>query len=207
MPKRKKSDNPDQLSLFSNDLFSESQKQSSKPDMCEQNSANEKRNNNISQSEFSTEDNLEYDQSIISNLQNNDKETLDLFLPFTYEDILEEIREISDKKSRLPDLIVPVTKFEGQIIQVLANMRNSGFLLFLYGVSGVGKSTFVSSLKFQTYIPIKEVVSIKANELEQEDNNISKFDELINQIKAKVSSFFLENTKSGDKLCIVIEHF
>lgn len=206
MPKRKKSDNPDQLNLFSNDLFSESQKQSSKPDTCKQNSANEKRNNNISQSEFSTEDNLEYDQSIISNLQNNDKETLDLFLPFTYEDILEEIGEISDKKSRLPDLIVPVTKFEGQIIQVLANMRNSGFLLFLYGVSGVGKSTFVSSLKFQTYIPIKEVVSIKANELEQEDNNISKFDELINQIKAKVNSFFLENTKSGDKLCIVIEH-
>ncbi|MEA5514863.1 ATP-binding protein [Nodularia sp. UHCC 0506] len=137
-------------------------------------------------------------------LESNPEKSDNLFLPFSYEDIIDEIGE---KKSRLPDLIVPVTKFEKEIVKVLSNIINSsGKLLFLYGASGVGKSTFISSLQFQPGIPVKEIVSIKANELLEENKSISKFDELIQQIQNKANTFFAENTKNGEKLCIVIEH-
>lgn len=206
MPRRKEPDNPDQLTLFS-ELFSQSQEDNSK-DVLKSNSSEMLKeikinNSNLLQSPIAIEEELSQNPKNISDKKTDNRENLDLFLPFTYEEILEEI---GDKKSRLPDLIVPVTEFEKKIIQVLGNMRNVGFLLFLYGVSGVGKSTFISSLKFQTYIPIKEVAPIKANELGEEDDNISKFDELIHQIKNKANSFFSKNIKSGDKLCIVIEH-
>ncbi|MFM6399491.1 ATP-binding protein [Planktothrix sp.] len=209
MPKRKKiKHDPDQLEFI---LFPQSEPEANTNvnDLLQPNSINTNDKYNEYKENFEpsisekNEDGLDHKKEINSNIVVKENTNLDLFLPFTYEEILEEIGE---KKSRLPDLIVPVTKFEEQIIQVLANTRNTGFLLFLHGVSGVGKSTFISSLKFQAYIPIKEVVSIKANELSQEDHEISKFDELIHQIKNKVNSFFVENIKSGDKLCIVIEH-
>lgn len=151
---------------------------------------------------FSPSEKIPQQQEIIEE-NKVDKENLDLFLPFTYEEILEEIGE---KKSRLPDLIVPVTKFEEQIIQVLADMRNIGFLLFLYGVSGVGKSTFISSLKFQTYIPVQEIVSIDASELIKKDDSGLKLKELIKKIKQEAINFFSENNKNNDKLCIVIDY-
>ena len=190
MPKKDK-DNPDQLqfNLFSGEFFVEFPKKQSETVSFQSNVDDIRRSGSDENLEQVIEDN------------NIRKEVLDLFLPFSYEEILAEVEE-GEKKSRLPDLIVPVIKFEEQIIQVLANIKNSGFLLFLYGASGVGKSTFISSLKFQKYIPIKEVLSIKANELEK----TLKFDQLTSQIKIKINSFFLENTKNGDKLCIVIEH-
>jgi ABC-type dipeptide/oligopeptide/nickel transport system ATPase subunit len=127
---------------------------------------------------------------------------LDLFLPLTYEEIL---KLIGEKKYRLPDLIVPVTKFEKQIVQVLKDMTHSGYLLFLYGVSGVGKSTFISSLKFQYYIPVKEIVSIDASELVKKDDSGLKLKNLIEAIKQEAINF-LENYSNNDKLCIVIDY-
>ncbi|WP_201788417.1 ATP-binding protein [Trichormus sp. NMC-1] len=76
----------------------------------------------------------------------------------------------------------------------------------MYGVSGVGKSTFISSLQFQKYIPIKEIISIDASELIQEDNSGLKLKELIKTIKKEAINFFSENNKSNDKLCIVIDY-
>ncbi|MEC4854189.1 MAG: ATP-binding protein, partial [Jaaginema sp. PMC 1079.18] len=120
---------------------------------------------------------------------------------------MEKVEDNQEKKSRLPDLIVPVTKFEKEIVQVLSNINiSSGKLLFLYGASGVGKSTFIGSLQFQPGIPVKEIISIKANEIEKKNEFTSKFDELIKQIKNRVKTFFLANVKDGEKLCIVIEH-
>jgi hypothetical protein len=129
-------------------------------------------------------------------------DSIDLFLPLTYEELL---KEIGEGKSRLPDLIVPVTEFEEQIVQVLADIKSAGYLLFLYGVSGVGKSTFVSSLQFQKYIPIQQIVAIDAGELAQ-INNSSKLKELIKVIKQEAIQFSSNNNTANDKLCIVIDY-
>ena len=133
----------------------------------------------------------------------NERSENDLFLPFTYEEIL---KKIGKDKSRLVDLIVPVTQFEKQIIQVVLDFENAGYLLFLYGVSGVGKSTFISSLKFQKHIPIQSIVSIDASELDYENKSDIKLKQLLKQIKKEARDFFSENNQSNDKLCIVIDY-
>ena len=133
----------------------------------------------------------------------NERSENDLFLPFTYEEIL---KKIGKDKSRLVDLIVPVTQFEKQIIQVVLDIENAGYLLFLYGVSGVGKSTFISSLKFQKHIPIQSIVSIDASELDYENKSDIKLKQLLKQIKKEARDFFSENNQSNDKLCIVIDY-
>ena len=75
-----------------------------------------------------------------------------LYIPVSYEEIV----KIIDKKSaKIAELIVPITKFEKQITQVVNDIKKSGYLLFLYGASGVEKSTFISSLEWRTHIPIK----------------------------------------------------
>ena len=133
----------------------------------------------------------------------NERSENDLFLPFTYEEIL---KKIGKDKSRLVDLIVPVTQFEKQIIQVVLDIENAGYLLFLYGVSGVGKSTFISSLKFQKHIPIQSIVSIDASELDYENKSDIKLKQLLKQIKKEARDFFSENNQSNDKLCIIIDY-
>lgn len=198
----KKTDNPDQLILLP-EFFSESQEINSKSEINKANSSNKKiDNDNLSESKIVREE-IDLEQKKETEENTIDRENLDLFLPFTYEEIL---KKIGEKKSRLPDLIVPVTKFEEQIIQVLTDIRDIGFLLFLYGVSGVGKSTFVSSLKFQTYIPVQEIVSIDASELIKQDDSGLKLKELIKKIKQESINFFSENNKNNDKLCIVIDY-
>lgn len=128
-----------------------------------------------------------------------------LFLPLSYEEIIIEVGS-SEKKSRLPDIIVPVPEFETQIIQIIADIRNSGHLVFLYGPSGVGKSTFIMSLQFQAHIQIKEIFSINTSELVGNDSPSSKLPKLFKEIYRKATSFFEKNTRDGDKLCIVIDY-
>ena len=126
----------------------------------------------------------------------------ELILPFSYEDILENI---GNNKPRLPDLIVPVTRFEELIIQVVIDIKTAGNLLFLYGLPGVGKSTFIGSLKFQKHIPIKEIISIDvSNQLS--GNSDLKLEELLIRIKSESIKFFENNNKGRDKLCVVVDY-
>ncbi len=128
-----------------------------------------------------------------------------LFLPESYESI---VKRIGRDNAKLVDFVIPVTEFEKKIIQVLADISTAGYLVFLYGVSGVGKSTFTSSLKFQKHIPIQKIVSIYADEL---DNDISyekpKLKMLLDTIRKESENFFKNKDENitEDKLCIVIE--
>ena len=106
----------------------------------------------------------------------------------------------------MAELIVPVTEFEELIIQIINDIDISGYLLFLYGASGVGKSTFVSSLAWRKHIPIKEILPIKTTELPDSDNSITKLKNLHKTIKEKSQKSFTENNSNGDKLCIVIDY-
>ncbi|MEG3438543.1 hypothetical protein V0288_15535 [Pannus brasiliensis CCIBt3594] len=134
---------------------------------------------------------------------NNKGKIEDLFLPFSYEEILSRVEK---NDARLVDLIVPVTEFEEPIIQVAADISTAGYLLFLYGVSGVGKSTFISSLKIQKHIPIQEIISIDASELTPQSSSNLKLQLLREEIKKKSVEFFSENNKKEEKLCIVIDY-
>jgi hypothetical protein len=63
--------------------------------------------------------------------------TTELILPLTYE---ETVERVGADIAKMAEFIVPVTEFEEKIIQIVADMRRCGYLLFLYGISGVGKS-------------------------------------------------------------------
>jgi len=126
-----------------------------------------------------------------------------LYIPVSYEDI---VKSIGKKSAKIAELIVPVTEFEKQITQVVNDIKKSGYLLFLYGASGVGKSTFISSLEWRTHIPIKEITYINASDLVSYSESEFKLKRLFNNIKQKASNFFKENITDGERLCIVIEY-
>lgn len=125
-----------------------------------------------------------------------------LELPLTYEDL---ISTVGHNTARMIDLIEPLTEFEEQIVQIVADMRNNGYLLFLYGVSGVGKSTFIASLAWRKHVPIKEIVSINAGQI-QATASTSKMRELFQAIFQQVEKFRYNNNYEHAKPCIVIDY-
>lgn len=130
--------------------------------------------------------------------------TTELILPLTYE---ETVERVGADIAKMAEFIVPVTEFEEKIIQIVADMRRCGYLLFLYGISGVGKSTFISSLKWRSHIPIKNITSINTIELTNPDEPWVKLKQLYSRIseiakKAKEDISQLDNTR----ICVVIDY-
>ena len=144
------------------------------------------------------EDNIQI-SSIISN-----NKTDKLVLPSTYE---KTIRLVGDNLAKMAEFIVPVTQFEQQIIQVANDIDLSGYLLFLYGISGVGKSTFVSSLKWRPHIPIKEIEAINASELISLNEPGVKLARLHARLK-EIAIRAKEENSPDDKarICVIIDY-
>ncbi|MEB3883813.1 hypothetical protein [Lyngbya sp. CCY1209] len=206
MARKKQNQDPDwiQLSLF--DVLpgsSDNSLDSKKPEIS-------KTTSDQSQHRPGKQERVRIDQDDIANLETESIEIYttnkkqieqDLWLPETYEDI---INKIGKDNARLSELILPLPKFEKEIVQVLADIGSAGYLLFLYGLSGVGKSTFISSLEWSKHIPIKQIVQIDASELTFTQQ--SKLNSLIKCIRNEAEKFFLENERDGDRLCIVIDY-
>ncbi|NER81601.1 MAG: ATP-binding protein [Leptolyngbya sp. SIO1D8] len=128
----------------------------------------------------------------------------ELDLPLTYE---ETLSKVSNDIAKMAEFIVPVTAFEEQIIQVINDIQQSGYILFLYGISGVGKSTFVSSLEWRAHIPIRKIVNINASDLsdpEQSGMKLKKLYYKINQVAREDQQS--KSPKNKDKLCIIIDY-
>jgi len=200
--KKTKYHNPGQLSLFSEfDNFSEDQlKTASK---LPKKPPSDKLDNQTKKQIENNQGLGIVESEVDINRLNGQNQRENLFLPFTYEDI---VSRLGKNMARLTDLIVPVTEFEEPIIQVASDIDNAGYLLFLYGASGVGKSTFISSLKIQKHIPIQEIISIDATKLTNKTDSKSKLQKLHDEIQEKSRNFFSGNNKKEEKLCIVIEY-
>jgi hypothetical protein len=129
---------------------------------------------------------------------------LELDLPLTHE---ETLSRVSNDIAKMAEFIVPVTQFEEQIVQVINDIKQSGYILFLYGISGVGKSTFVSSLEWRTHIPIRKIVNINASDLSDPDQPGLKLRRLYAKIQQIVhDDKKTSSPKSQDKLCIIIDY-
>lgn len=128
----------------------------------------------------------------------------ELDLPLTYE---ETLSKVSNDIAKMAEFIVPVTEFEEQIVQVINDIKQSGYILFLYGISGVGKSTFVSSLEWRAHIPIRKIVNINASELNEPDQPGLKLRRLYSRINQVVREDQKSSSpKSQDKFCIIIDY-
>ncbi|NES21619.1 MAG: ATP-binding protein [Symploca sp. SIO3E6] len=128
----------------------------------------------------------------------------ELDLPLTYE---ETLSKVSNDIAKMAEFIVPVIKFEEQIVQVINNINKSGYILFLYGISGVGKSTFVSSLEWRAHIPIRKIININASDLNAPEKPGLKLRRLYSKINQLVREDQQNSSpKSKDKLCIIIDY-
>lgn len=133
-------------------------------------------------------------------------EILELIIPETYEETLQQEvnqQKIAQNLALMARFITPVIEFEEKIIQVVSQIKLSGYLLFLYGISGVGKSTFISSLEWRKHIRIKEIVPIDASDLTNDPS--LKLQNLLTRLKQESIKFLAENDNK-DKLCIVIDY-
>ncbi|HLO86542.1 MAG TPA: ATP-binding protein [Nostocaceae cyanobacterium] len=128
----------------------------------------------------------------------------ELILPLTYE---ETVDRVGSDIAKMAEFIVPVTEFEEQIIQVVNDMRRNGYLLFLYGISGIGKSTFVSSLKWRSHIPIKKILPINASEFNSTNEPWIKLKRLYSRLSEIANKEKQEITlQDNSRTCIVIDY-
>ncbi len=128
----------------------------------------------------------------------------ELTLAFSYEDL---VNALEQNMKRLTDLLVPVTEFESQIVQVIQEIRQSGYLLFLYGVSGSGKSTFISSLTLRKHIPISSISHIDAAALSDPLNQRGKLKRLYFSLDQIVKAETKQAPPNASfRPCIVIDY-
>ena len=85
-----------------------------------------------------------------------------LILPETYEALAQELKNDITKMSQF---VVPVEDAEKHLAVIAESISSSGKMVFLVGIPGVGKSTFIQSLTWRKHLPIPEVTEIDANQL------------------------------------------
>jgi hypothetical protein len=85
-----------------------------------------------------------------------------LILPESYEDVVEEL---GDELAKMMQFVVPVEDAEKELAIIAQSIRHSGKIVFLLGISGVGKSTFIQSLTWRKFLPIPEIHEINASNL------------------------------------------
>jgi hypothetical protein len=121
--------------------------------------------------------------------------TEQLVIPITFEEMSEEIKHDILKLSQI---IQPVEKAEEQLNIVLKNTRHTGYIIYLLGRSGSGKSTFVSSLKWRSHIVKRSVINIDASEALP----IGGLSELFNRISSMATDAVKEKDK-GPTIVII----
>lgn len=89
------------------------------------------------------------------------KEIRQLVLPDTYEDL---VKELGDDYARMSQFVVPVEEAEKRLVLIAQTIKNSGKIVLLLGLPGVGKSTFILSLTWRKHLPISEIIEIDANQ-------------------------------------------
>ena len=83
-----------------------------------------------------------------------------LLIPETYEDMNENL---GSEISKLIQIVQPVLNTESEINNILSNIKQSGNVVFFLGKSGIGKSTFLDSLKWRSHITKRTVQNIDSS--------------------------------------------
>jgi hypothetical protein len=94
----------------------------------------------------------------------------ELKLYTTFEELIREF-EGEEANARLMEFIEPLPEAEEEVNLVSVSVGNSGKVLFILGVPGSGKSTFVRSLSWKPHIKLASLTSIDASACTSEDLN------------------------------------
>lgn len=128
-----------------------------------------------------------------------------LYLPLSYE---EARQEIGMETADLLQLFLFLPEFEQKILSVLDDVRSTGKILFIYGSSGIGKTTFLNSLKYRSFLPIRDVIEVSGYRLENTSPSAAKTDTLFEQIHriAEEDSRYTDKSKKTCLILSVLEH-
>lgn len=125
------------------------------------------------------------------------REIKDFVLSDSFEDMKGELGKDLD---RMMDFFVPVIEAEHEISLITTAIKNTGKLLLMIGTPGVGKSTFIQSLKWRNHIPIREIYNINATDFSSEQ---SKLPQLLKTIKQVCTENDIRPTANGVYLFVV----
>lgn len=104
---------------------------------------------------------------------------MELYLPDSFEDVK---YELNNELEKMMEFVVPVQDAEKEVAFIAKNIRNAGKVLLLHGIPGIGKSTFIQSLKWRSHMPIKEVVNIDATEFSAKESKLIRINDRIKEI-------------------------
>lgn len=93
-----------------------------------------------------------------------------LVLPETYEYIQSHFSK-SEIDEKIIEFVRPLINTEREISLIASDIKSAGKLVFTLGRAGIGKSTFLNTLKLRSHLSIRKVININAN-------NFLKLDEL-----------------------------
>ncbi|QCT04368.1 hypothetical protein E6C60_3660 [Paenibacillus algicola] len=120
----------------------------------------------------------------------------ELVLSDSFEDMKGELGP--SNLSKMMDFFVPVVSAEKEIALVARSIKTTGKLLLLQGDPGVGKSTFIQSLKWRNHIPINEIVNIDMSQFVE-----SKLTNLLKALNEKCRNMDVTPKKNGVLLFVV----
>ncbi|MFW6680362.1 ATP-binding protein [Lacrimispora sp. AGF001] len=124
---------------------------------------------------------------------------MELILSDSFEDVK---YELNNQLEKMMEFVVPVQNSEKEIAFIAKSIRNAGKLLLMHGIPGVGKSTFIQSLKWRSHMPIREVINLDAAELSMQK---SKLSQVIEEIKDIVDNHNISVNSNG-VFTIVIDY-
>lgn len=116
-------------------------------------------------------------------------------------DSFEEMKgELGNNISKMMDFFVPILEAEQDISLVATSIKNTGKLILLKGSPGIGKSTFIQSLKWRNHILINEIVNIDASEFDPTESRLTQLLKVLNE---KCKKLNVTPTQKGVLLFVI----
>lgn len=89
-----------------------------------------------------------------------EKETLSI--PITFEEMTQKL---GNEATKIVQIIQPISNTENEINILLNRITDTGMVTFFLGRSGLGKSTFLTSLTWRSHIKKREIINIDSSEI------------------------------------------
>lgn len=121
----------------------------------------------------------------------------DLVLPDSFEGVK---TELGSNVNKMMEFFVPIDEAETELTLISNSIKNSGKLVLMHGVPGVGKSTFIQSLKWRNHINIREIFNIDATDLNYAE---PKLPQLLQKIINICTKNDVEPTSNGVVLFVI----
>jgi len=118
-----------------------------------------------------------------------------LTIPITFEEM---DLKFGKQTTNLAQIIQPVSETENEINLLLNRVSDLGLITFFLGRSGIGKSTFLSSLRWRSHIKKREIINLDSSEIVPEQGLNGLYLEL-----SKIGKVAKDQKDAGSTIIII----